>query len=158
MARRSKASEYTPEGWPPWAPKALEIYSEVGIVTLAAKGAGVHPVSVHTLKRENEAFAAAWKDADEQAGDALEAEALRRARDGSDTLLIFLLKRKRPEFRDNYHVQVSGNSEQPLRLEVQAFAQIAEEAEKHLGTQTQEAIEEAVAEIVTDEERALGGQ
>lgn len=78
-------------------------------------------------RREDPAFAADWDEAREQATEALEREAWRRAKEGwekpvfqngqqvgvmreySNTLLIFLLKAQRPElYRENARVEISG--------------------------------------------------
>jgi hypothetical protein len=47
----------------------------------------------------SEAFAGAWDDAVETGTDELEDEAFRRAKEDSDTLLIFMLKARRPGVR-----------------------------------------------------------
>jgi len=92
--------------------------------------------TVHEWRDQDPAFAAAWDDAIDEATDALEAEARRRAVDGheeyvismgqivrdpetgkplkqkkySDALTTLLLKAHRPEkFRERYDVQQTGN-------------------------------------------------
>src|SRR5690606_18484748 len=81
----------------------------------------------YRLRKEDPDFAAAWDEAMEQASDALEVEARRRAIEGwdepvfyqgmetgmvrkfSDTLLIFLLKGARPEkYRDRIDHTTKG--------------------------------------------------
>lgn len=88
-------------------------------VTASAAEVGMSRQYMHQLRREDKAFAKRWEDAIEQATDALEAEARRRAIDGfkrpiffqgkqvgsetlySDPLMITLLKAHRPEkFRE----------------------------------------------------------
>jgi hypothetical protein len=83
--------------------------------------------TAYDWRERDEDFAKAWDAAIEEGSDILEDEARRRAHDGvtkpvyqggalvgvvreySDTLLIFLLKARRPQkFRDNVKVDVSG--------------------------------------------------
>lgn len=65
-------------------------------VTASCQAAGVGRVSVYEWRHDDEAFADQWDDAVEQSVDLLEDEARRRAMAQSDTLLIFLLKSRRP--------------------------------------------------------------
>lgn len=93
----------------------LAVYSETGNLTAAAQAAGVTRRQ-HYEWAEDPEYRKAFNDAQEQATDALEAEARRRAYQGveeptgwyqgspggyvtrySDTLLIFLLKGMRPD-------------------------------------------------------------
>lgn len=69
--------------------KALTISPNV---TRAAKAANMGRVTAYALRNNDAEFAALWDDALEQGVDSLEAEAQRRALEGSDVLLIFLLK------------------------------------------------------------------
>jgi hypothetical protein len=95
---------------------------------------GVSRVHMHRLRREDDDFAAEWADAVEEGVEALEQEARRRAYEGtskpivqggrvvtdadgkpielreySDTLLIFLLKGKKPDtYRENQTVEHKG--------------------------------------------------
>ncbi len=84
-------------------------------VMTAAEAAGVARQTVYRWRQEDETFARAWDEAIEAGTDRLEDEALRRAFAGSDTLLIFLLKARRPtKYRDTHHVQHDG----AVRIEV----------------------------------------
>lgn len=92
----------------------LAAYAETGNITAAAKLSKVAR-KTHYRWLDDQAYSADFADAHEQACDALEAEARRRAHDGvdepvfykgsvcgavrrySDTLLIFLLKGAMPE-------------------------------------------------------------
>lgn len=104
----------------------LDILGRTGNVSAAARMAGLSRSSAYALRRRDPGFAAAWRDAEEEAVDLLEAEARRRAVEGieeplmgggklikdddgqvvtvrkyNDRLLEFLLKAHRPErFRD----------------------------------------------------------
>jgi hypothetical protein len=109
----------------------LRALAEAGIVTVAVEVAGTSRTRVYELRKRDTAFAEAWDEAEEQAADALEAEAWRRAVDGvpeplvsagkvvhdddgqplairrySDNLLLALLKARRPEkFKDRAVVE-----------------------------------------------------
>lgn len=95
-------------------------------VTGAAAASKVDVRTLYRDREQDEDFKTAWDMAIEQGTDALEDEALRRAKDGtarpvfhngkkvgtvqehSDTLMIFLLKARRPDkFKDR--AQVDGN-------------------------------------------------
>ena len=71
--------------------KFLEILADRGDLRAAAQGAGVSLRSVLRWRREDSSFAASLEDAEEVAVLELAAEARKRALEGSDRLLIFLL-------------------------------------------------------------------
>lgn len=115
----------------------LEALSETGNVTESAKMANVSRRTIYNWRAADEDFAKAWNDAAELGCDALEDEATRRAKDGvdepvfykgeecgtvrkySDTLLIFLLKGRRPDkFKDRISNEVSGPGGGPVVTEV----------------------------------------
>lgn len=115
----------------------LAAYAESGNVSLAARTADVDRCT-HYKWLEDVEYAAAFAQADAQAGDALEAEARRRALCGveepagwyqgspggtvtkySDTLLIFLLKGRKPDvYGDKQRVEHTGKDGAPLRVEI----------------------------------------
>lgn len=114
----------------------LELFSQTGNVSLAAKGVETSRQSVYRWRHEDAEFATAWNDAEQTSHDRLEAEAFRRAHDGvedfkvgpngqfvemrrySDTLLIFLLKARRPEkYRENVNMAISGPDGGPITVE-----------------------------------------
>jgi transposase-like protein len=75
----------------------------------AAKLTGVGRQSVYEWRRDDESFANDWDSAVEVGTDSLEDEAIKRARSGSDTLLIFLLKARRPnKYKDRVATEHSG--------------------------------------------------
>jgi hypothetical protein len=86
----------------------LAAYSICGSLTQAAKRAKIERrIHYHWLRDPD--YAEAFAEAREQAGDALEDEAMRRAHAGSDTLVIFLLKGFRPErYRERFDARLSG--------------------------------------------------
>lgn len=113
----------TPKKARDWKPAFLAEFSRSGNVKLACEAAEVHRSTPYDARGSDEAFAAAWDEAEQDSADLLEEEARRRAVEGtskpllyqgeivttvqeySDTLLIFLLKARRPEkFRETHHV------------------------------------------------------
>jgi hypothetical protein len=108
--------------------KFFEFLSQGGSVTAAAGAAGYTRSRVYERRKTDAEFAAAWDDLLGQGTDLLEDEALRRAMDGveeprfyegeicvhvrkySDTLMIFLLKARRPEkYGDKAQTDHTGN-------------------------------------------------
>lgn len=121
MANRTKRTADRKE-------RFLAILTEGGSVKLAAGKAKIGRRTAYEWREKDAAFAAAWDEAVEAGTDALEDEALRRARDGvdepvsyqgeqcglvrkySDTLLIFMLKARRPEkFKERTSTEHSGS-------------------------------------------------
>jgi len=109
----------TPKKRVEWEARFLQVLSEGNTVSEACRLARVGRATAYEHRRSRLDFAARWKDAEDAACDMLEAECRRRALEGtpkpvfyqgaecgevreySDTLLIFLLKAKRPEeFRE----------------------------------------------------------
>jgi len=87
----------------------LAAFAECGNVTRACEIAKVGR-RTHYNWLEDPDYEAAFSDAENQAVDALEGEARRRALESSDTLLIFLLKSRRPElYRERHHVEHAGS-------------------------------------------------
>ena len=103
----------------------LAALAETASVTRACEAAKFPRQCAYDWRRDDADFAAAWDEAVERGTDALEDEAVRRAKDGvakpvyyhgnrvdtvrdpSDPLLMFLLKARRPEvYRDQ--VQITG--------------------------------------------------
>lgn len=90
-------------------------------VSAAAKAAGFAREHAYRMRKKDLAFAAMWDDALETGTDKLEDIALKRAADGSDTMLIFLLKARRPDkFRDFAKVDLT-NSDGTLSLFAKAM-------------------------------------
>jgi len=98
-----------------WRFSFLQDLRETGNVSAAARHVGKSRAALYRARKQDAAFAAEWDDALEEAADWLELEALRRAVDGteegryfqgemigaitrySDSLLMFLLKARRPQ-------------------------------------------------------------
>jgi hypothetical protein len=114
-ADRSDVTKVTPEKRRDWRPTFLGIFRQTGIVLVACRGAGISRTQAYRERQRNARFAALWAEAEEDATEGLEAEARRRALATSDTLLIFLLKARRPDvYRE--HVRID------LRREAEALA------------------------------------
>lgn len=80
----------------------LESLRETGLVYEACKEAGIGKSTVYRKLASDPNFKTAYEAAVDDSTQSLEAEAIRRAKDGSDTLLIFMLKARRPAtYRDN---------------------------------------------------------
>src|ERR1700760_3097839 len=75
----------------------LRALAETGNVSASAEAAGIGRNALYQWRSDDLGFARAWDLALELGVDALEDEAKRRAMNGSDTLLMFLLRGRRPE-------------------------------------------------------------
>src|SRR3954451_22204722 len=91
----------TPKRRRNWQPAFLEALEKGHTVAGACKAANVGRTTAYQARQRDEAFAVAWRDVEEHAIEVLEAEAYQRAMNGSDKLLMFLLRARRPEkYRD----------------------------------------------------------
>jgi hypothetical protein len=127
--------------------KALE--ENGGNITAACKTARYARQTAYEARERDETFAKAWDEAVERGIDALEDEALRRGGSGtlkpvfyqgakcgsvreySDTLLIFMLKAKRPlKFRDNVAIEHSGKIDHGALSDDELNAKIADHIAK----------------------------
>ncbi|GIV18990.1 MAG: hypothetical protein KatS3mg023_0741 [Armatimonadota bacterium] len=101
-----------------WREKFLAALARGCSVSQASRLAGISRQHAYRCRSRSQTFAQQWQDAWEQGTDALEDEAVRRALAGSDTLLMFLLKARRPEkFRDNVRVEHDASREMLDALE-----------------------------------------
>lgn len=112
----------------------LDHFRVHGNVTAAARVAGVERTNAYRWQEHDDQFAAAYREAEIEATETLEAEARRRAVEGveketgvyhrgqliatqteitySDTLLIFLLKARAPEkYRERFDHRLQGGIE-----------------------------------------------
>lgn len=101
MAEAEQKTEYTlpthPTSKKAWRLRFLDALRMTGIVTVAAKTAGIHRDTAYFERSQDPLFAKDWQEALDRGVDMLEDVAKQRAYDGSDLLLIFLLKAHRPE-------------------------------------------------------------
>lgn len=83
---------------------------QCGVVKWACEAINVKPDSAYYYRTQFPDFAEAWDETVRNSLAALEAEAQRRALDGSDSLLMFLLKSRAPEiYRERYDIKHSGS-------------------------------------------------
>lgn len=83
--------------------KVLAAFAECGVVTHACKTVGVPRRTFNYWQKHDRKFYAAYELAQQEAIDALEFEARKRAIKCSDLLLIFMLKAARPEkYRESF--------------------------------------------------------
>jgi hypothetical protein len=122
-----------------WQTGFLAALSDGLTVTAACKQADVARSNAYDERDRNETFAQAWDDIIERTTETMEAEAYRRAVEGwrergifnedgeevgevrkySDTLLIFLLKARRPAtYRERHEVKHTGNVDHRLKLDL----------------------------------------
>lgn len=88
----------------------LDALREGDSVTAAAKAGGIARSTAYKWRDEDSDFAADWDDAVETGTDVLEDVAVQRAKDGSDTMLIFMLKGRRGwKFKERVAQEHSGS-------------------------------------------------
>ena len=75
----------------------LQALRETGNVSRACEAAGIGRSTAYQWRDNDPDFAREWDEVIDALVDDLEQEAIRRAKDGSDTLLIFLLKGLKPD-------------------------------------------------------------
>jgi hypothetical protein len=126
-----------------WYETFLEALRVVPVVKYACQEAGIPRSTAYEARQRDEDFALAWTDAIEDGIDGLEEVAHQRARagqpmkktvtktypDGSvettvtdelhinDSLLMFVLKRHRPEYRESFRVERTGPERGSIRDE-----------------------------------------
>lgn len=116
MAGKNSANSAPKKGKPrrDWKPAFLAALASDGSVKTASLAAGIDRQTAYNHRQKDEQFAAGWDSAVEEAVEAMEAEAFRRAvkgtekpvfhqgvecgriREFSDTLLIFMIKAGKP--------------------------------------------------------------
>jgi hypothetical protein len=129
-----------------WEKAFLTNLAELANVSQAAKNAGVARQVAYRYRDENPDFAAAWDEALALGIGTLEDEAVRRARDGvekpvwqrgefmgtvreySDTLLIFILKTRKPEvYNPPQRQEHSGPGGSSIPLKLDPFAGMSDD-------------------------------
>ena len=111
----------------------IKTLAETAKVAVAVEAGGLSHVSFYTFREKDPVFAKLWDEAVDVGCDKLVDEATRRAHDGvlepvfykgevvgeirkySDNLLMFLIKKIRPEYRDNSKQTHDGNVDVTFR-------------------------------------------
>lgn len=116
-----------------WKRKFIEALKINGIVSEAAKIAGISRDRAYEVRILDPKFAAKWAEAIETSVDDLEKEAFRRAKEGSDALMMFALKGNRPaKYGDktkHEHSGAGGGPLQTLNLNVEAIGSSMQDVE-----------------------------
>jgi len=98
-----------------WKPAFLGALSKSANVKYSCEVAGVNRQHVYDAREQDEAFAAQWRDALDDAVDTLEEAARGRALKSSDLLMIFLLKAHRPDlYRETTRHELTGRNGEAL--------------------------------------------
>lgn len=116
-----------------WKPAFLKAFAETGMVAAACRKAKVSRSYVYEARQADEHFAQIWDDIEHATTDEMEREAYRRGVQGveepvfqgkelvghvrkfSDTLLIFMLKARKPEkYRETTRHELTGKDGAPL--------------------------------------------
>jgi hypothetical protein len=130
-----------------WADRFLAVLRSA-TVSDAARAAGVGRSTVYDRRDRDAEFRQAWDDVVEQSVEELELEARKRAMEGSDQLLMFLLRARRPKvFSERYRVEHAGRIEAPPA----AMVDIAD----HLDPEAQAAANEFLRAVGHARERRL---
>jgi len=128
-----------------WKPRFLEVLASGTTVTTAAAAAGIDRSTANRARKSDQEFNAAWTEAEEAGTDILEEAAIKRAMEFSDTLLLALLRARRPEkFMERQrleHVRVDLSSAQEelenmARKMLEADDDEAEETKQLTGPKT----------------------
>lgn len=105
----------------------IEGLEQGATITDACKAAGIGRMTAYDHRQRDEAFALRWADAIERGTEELETEARRRAMTGSDTLMIFLLKARRPDvYRERLSVDQRVTVNQPTAVELARLRRIGQ--------------------------------
>lgn len=95
----------------------FDVLSHGWSVRKAAADSGYNRTTAYEWRKDDEEFAARWQQAVDAGTEAMEDIARERGERQSDTLLIFMLKGRKPEkYRDNASVEHSGKGGGPVQF------------------------------------------
>lgn len=108
-------------GMPPWADIFLASFSQTGVVMRACERARITRNVANEWRKHSPEFARRWAEAEEDAADLIELKARERAIiNGSDQMLMFLLRAHRPQIYDRPRQSiVSGPDGGPIPVQHQ---------------------------------------
>ena len=114
-----KSTFATPKGRRVWKPVFIAALREHGVVSYSARIANIDRSAAYVARKKDAAFAEAWDEALEEGVEELERAAIARAKKKSDTLLIFLLKCRKPGvYGDKQRIELAG-SDKSLTIRVE---------------------------------------
>lgn len=112
MATKATSQRAKPKERRNWRPIFLAALETEGTVWAACVTAKINRSTAYRERQRNEQFALDWADVESKVTDTLEREAVRRALEGSDRMLEFLLKARAPDkYRENVKVEHAGTLE-----------------------------------------------
>ncbi len=112
-----------------WKPAWLLAYREHGTVVAACKVAGISRTACYEARDRDPEFAEAWDSCERTVTKLLEETAVERALNGSDRLMEFMLKARRPErYRESLKIDgtITHLSEKDLDDEISGFLAAAD--------------------------------
>lgn len=112
-----------------WKRRFLEVFEDSGLVTSACKASGISRAQAYRQRKADAVFAGAWAEIEEATVEKLEHVAYERATEGSDRLVEFLLKAKRP---DVYRERLSIEDDRSKRARDEADQLSDEELDEKL--------------------------
>lgn len=99
---KSRKRQWSKDAW-------LAAYEKHGTVTAASKVVGIHRDTAYTARKNDPEFAEAWDKLENAVTEILEKTAVERALDGSDRLMEFMLKARRPgTYRESLNIKHGG--------------------------------------------------
>jgi hypothetical protein len=101
-----------------WRPAFLKAFAKCGTVTGACEHAKIAPTTAYRARQRDEKLALAWADIEAGVTLQLESRAVELALDGSERLIEFLLRARRPEaYRESYVLEHTGPEGGPVKLD-----------------------------------------
>lgn len=117
--------------------RVLEAYVSCGVIGLACDKAGVRRKLHQEWLEKHPSYKVRFEEMRERFVDGLESVAIQRAKDKSDSLLMFLLKaEKREKYGDKADVALSGQLAGPPVTLVFAEGMLSEEEKKLMNSST----------------------
>lgn len=100
----------------------LRAYRKLGGKALACEATGISRSTQWRWEKDDERFRNDVLDVEELDTEELEAVARQRAVEKSDLLTMFILKKRKPEYRDNSSLEISGKGGGPIEVSVINYA------------------------------------
>lgn len=92
-------------------------------ISASAKAAAVHRTTYYVWRDDDPEFARLADEAIETGTDILEDSALKQAKTGNTTLMVLLLKSRRPDkYKDRSEQQHTGKDGDPLKIVIERIA------------------------------------